>query len=375
MAQLDTRIPLMVPNTLAQGSQIAQTNQLNAQSFGQGFNAVQKGMEAPYRRNALALDVKSAELQQTMMEQQFLGGVLQNLDALPEGADVQSAWGQARQTLIGRGIFEAGELPEVMTPDLANELSILALTPAKELTTGMQEYNFARSQGYPGSFADWKKLNSAGTNINVNTAPSFPEYNKLPPGFVYARNPDNTIKTNESGAPVVVPIKGTEAARDVANANASTQTAIGKANDTISVIDSFTAHPGFDRLYGAFDTRFGRIPIPDQFIPNMPGGEAANAEPFLNQIEGQAFLQAFESLKGGGQITEVEGRKATEAISRATNRGQSPEAARAALDELRGIAIRAMGNELRKQGVEFDEIQVLGGRLFIQKNGEWFEKQ
>lgn len=36
----------------------------------------------------------------------------------------------------------------------------------------------------------------------------------------------------------------------------------------------------------------------------------------INQIKGGAFLQAFESLKGGGQITELEGQKAEQAQSR-----------------------------------------------------------
>lgn len=36
----------------------------------------------------------------------------------------------------------------------------------------------------------------------------------------------------------------------------------------------------------------------------------------INQIKGGAFLQAFESLKGGGQITELEGQKAEQAQTR-----------------------------------------------------------
>ena len=36
----------------------------------------------------------------------------------------------------------------------------------------------------------------------------------------------------------------------------------------------------------------------------------------FDQIKGASFLEAFESLKGGGQITEKEGAKGTEAINR-----------------------------------------------------------
>jgi len=50
-------------------------------------------------------------------------------------------------------------------------------------------------------------------------------------------------------------------------------------------------------------------------LPNTPGFNSN----FLNrreQLQGQAFLQAFEALKGGGAISEVEGEKATIAIAR-----------------------------------------------------------
>jgi len=52
----------------------------------------------------------------------------------------------------------------------------------------------------------------------------------------------------------------------------------------------------------------------------------------INQIKGGAFLQAFESLKGGGQITELEGQKAEQAQSR-LNTAQSEADFREALKE------------------------------------------
>jgi hypothetical protein len=59
-------------------------------------------------------------------------------------------------------------------------------------------------------------------------------------------------------------------------------------------------------------------------------------------LDGQAFLQAFESLKGGGQITEIEGQKATQAIGRLDDY-QNPEDYKQALVELRDILATAMG--------------------------------
>lgn len=62
--------------------------------------------------------------------------------------------------------------------------------------------------------------------------------------------------------------------------------------------------------------------------------DTARVKARIDQIKGGAFLQAFESLKGGGQITELEGQKAEAAQSR-INTAQSEEDFRDALNEFR----------------------------------------
>lgn len=52
------------------------------------------------------------------------------------------------------------------------------------------------------------------------------------------------------------------------------------------------------------------------YLPSVRGTERAGFENRLKQIQGDAFLKAFESLKGGGAITEIEGQKATQALNR-----------------------------------------------------------
>jgi hypothetical protein len=89
-----------------------------------------------------------------------------------------------------------------------------------------------------------------------------------------------------------------------------------------------------------------------------PAGMAARNIPFtqstgtmarIEQLQGRAFLQAFESLKGGGAITEIEGQKATQAIAR-LGANQSPKDFREALAELRGIVTAA--RERATRGVQ-----------------------
>lgn len=102
------------------------------------------------------------------------------------------------------------------------------------------------------------------------------------------------------------------------------------AKDMVQVIGDFLNHPGFEDVFGYIQ---GRLPT---LLPT-----ATDAERYLKQIQGKAFLQAFETLKGGGQITEREGIAATQAISR-LNSAQSEAAAEEALFELYELAIRAM---------------------------------
>jgi hypothetical protein len=102
------------------------------------------------------------------------------------------------------------------------------------------------------------------------------------------------------------------------------------AQNQFNVIMDLLNHPNFEDVFGFIQGRIFTL---------SPG--ATDAEEYLKQIQGAAFLQAFETLKGGGQITEVEGRKATQAIARLST-AQSEAAAEQALLELADILITAM---------------------------------
>jgi len=105
----------------------------------------------------------------------------------------------------------------------------------------------------------------------------------------------------------------------------SAQTALAGASDQIALVDQALNHPG----------RTASTGISSAF-PTIPGSDAANFEAVLAQIQGGAFLQAFQSLKGGGAITEQEGRKAEAAIARLQT-NQSDAAFEASLRDLRSV--------------------------------------
>jgi hypothetical protein len=81
------------------------------------------------------------------------------------------------------------------------------------------------------------------------------------------------------------------------------------------------AHPGFEAAVGAAFPPFQAY---------VPGTSAADFSARFDQIQGGAFLKAYETLKGTGQITEKEGEKATAAVSRMGLAQSEQEFARAA---------------------------------------------
>ncbi len=64
------------------------------------------------------------------------------------------------------------------------------------------------------------------------------------------------------------------------------------------------------------DEQFGNIMgVPQQLLPTLPQSERANFQVETNRLINRTFLEAREVLRGGGQITDFESRKAEGAIS------------------------------------------------------------
>jgi hypothetical protein len=77
------------------------------------------------------------------------------------------------------------------------------------------------------------------------------------------------------------------------------------------VYGKIAPHEGFKSAVGAptFSSGFG-------VAGYLPATDTTNFKERLEQIKGETFLQAFNTLKGAGQITEQEGTKATAALNR-----------------------------------------------------------
>lgn len=128
------------------------------------------------------------------------------------------------------------------------------------------------------------------------------------------------------------------------------QTAVEKAQDAIAQIDSLIGGKGKDGKEAAAHPGFGQavgLGIPG--LKYVPGTDTADFNKRLDQLKGGAFLEAFQTLKGGGQITEVEGKKATAAITRMDTAQSEDEFVKAAT-EFRGILARGIEKAKAKGG-------------------------
>lgn len=113
----------------------------------------------------------------------------------------------------------------------------------------------------------------------------------------------------------------------------------GQTEKMINSIDGILNHPALSNSVGL-----------KSYLPAIRGQARVDFEERSKQLQGQAFLQAFNDLKGGGQITEVEGAKATAAMGRLST-SQGEKAYRGALTELRGILEAAKSRAYQQAGV------------------------
>lgn len=112
-----------------------------------------------------------------------------------------------------------------------------------------------------------------------------------------------------------------EQAEAAANAKqqANDATLYGAQNSVLDAIkgtDELLAHPGFNDAVGNhFGTLAYGLGLKDK---PYAGTDAAGFEARQAQLKGGSFLQAYQLLKGGGAITEVEGTKAENSLLRAS---------------------------------------------------------
>ena len=130
---------------------------------------------------------------------------------------------------------------------------------------------------------------------------------------------------------------GAETGKSAAKAAADLPGAVESAERGIALIDEMVGDTSINErgqlVYGKKKPHAGFSSYVGVGMPGarlIEGGDTESFELRQKQIEGQAFLDAFQTLKGGGQITEKEGEKATAAISRMNKASSEVEYIKAA---------------------------------------------
>lgn len=122
-----------------------------------------------------------------------------------------------------------------------------------------------------------------------------------------------------------------QAEADVVPAQQKTN-ALAKFDQLLNTVDAVLKHPGLNTATGLSGTL-----DPRNYVP---GTQARDFTAKADQLQGQVFMSAYEGLRGGGAITEVEGKKAENAIA-ALSRAQSSEQYKKSLGDLRDVVAGA----------------------------------
>lgn len=213
-----------------------------------------------------------------------------------------------------------------------------------------------------------------GGGVTVNTFDSS-LYGKAPEGSVWAKGVDGQHVMEETAPgsgvfrPKILPLEGSNPETRAAKLEETRRKNTGLADgafDAITLIDDIYNDAALPDVTGMLQ---GRAPALTQ--------DGTDLVEKIDQLKGKAFLQAFETLKGGGQITEREGLAATKAIAR-LERKQSPEAYRESLMALRSVVervrARALGQEIPEYSDEEFQALLSGFQPAIQNSNTSTQK-
>jgi hypothetical protein len=170
------------------------------------------------------------------------------------------------------------------------------------------------------------------------------------------RERDLTLAENQAAAKA----RGKKLAENKVEAERALPGAIATAEQTLTLIDEMIGDARVSKDGKKWEVpKGGRDPaegFTDYVGLGFPGerflegSDAASYERRQLQIEGKTFLEAYESLRGGGAITVIEGAKGEQAISR-MNKAQNEVEYIKAARELQEIVRKGVERARKKAGV------------------------
>jgi hypothetical protein len=191
-----------------------------------------------------------------------------------------------------------------------------------DLPASAQEYQFAKENGFTGTFPEWMQTGRNGAaGPQLGMTPQWAQDEKGNWVLGQMSSDGRFQPTDMGGLKPVDPLTaagGKSGAvvdgKTQANARAAlpgAQQALAIAENAINLVRNDTA--GLDEQFG------NTMGVPNRNLPVVPGvfqQAKGNWQANFSQAKGQGFMQAREMLKGGGPITDYEGMKGEAAFSR-----------------------------------------------------------
>lgn len=317
------------------------------------------------------------------MGKQMYGAVTQTIAAM-QGGDAE-AWGRFEQ-LFGEQLKGAGLDPMQIGPEdaqlvrrvfegmmegfdqaytdrsiAASQQGLIAPGPdPKDTPTSVQEFQFGQENP---AYNEWlnAKQKSGATQINMGNGQELPGLSKLGEGMTYLYDENNQIKLDANGAPIAVPIPGTdraiERAADAKAAEAAKtqkQATVGVVKDEISRARELIQNENMFRpVTGITGSAMSKIDSTD-------AGALKNRLETIKSNIGFDKLQAMReaSPTGGalGAVSEFENRL-LQSVFGSLSQAQSAEELLYNLDRLETLYDRIIN-----EGIPDDEARrLLGG--------------
>jgi hypothetical protein len=234
--------------------------------------------------------------------------------------------------------------------------AFLSATGAGNTPNAVKEYQYYMGLKTELERQNFMNIKRATKTVNLGdtvqvldqTNPSGPPLTSYAKGVPPQQTPEHKASVKESET----------TAKSVAEARFNLPKIISTADRHLALLDRVTKtdpetgkrinHPGFKSLYGTAIPGIDGATAP--FARFMPGSDTKDLSAIVEQIGGSNFLLAFESLKGGGQITENEGNQAKLAISALQDINISEQEAFRQYDTLRTILAKGVENAKTEAG-------------------------
>jgi len=299
----------------------------------------------------------------------LLGGAMGAMGKLDPDPRVTA--NQTAQFLVSKGLDPALAKSIVSDPALLRAV-VPQMMGVGGQTDDIKEYHFAKKEDPTltfNKFMQQKKAVSGEYGMQPiwgmkDGKPSIIQLGKsgeakesvLPQGFSPARDP---VKVEgPTGTTILDPqtrqiiqfipkdVAGAAKSKEIGEAEGQAlvnlPTTIATAETALKTIKQLEEHPG-KKSWGAFGV--------GAMLPDIPGTDTRGFAALVDQVKGQNFMTAFQSLKGAGAITEQEGAKAEKAQAR-LDRAQSEKDFDIALKDLKEVVMAGMERARQKAGVK-----------------------